>query len=65
MYVHGTKIQPGESSRWASARTATGLLDEAGEEVGQGLVVSFLVARGCGWPFSFLGAAGFAVLYMC
>ena len=47
MYAHTTNIQSErESRRRASTRTAAGLLDEAGEKVGQGLVVSFFVAGG-------------------
>ena len=68
MYAHSTKIQPTEgamedtSSGRASARTGTGLLDQAGEEVCQGLVVGFLVAWVCRGAFFLLGSAGFSVL---
>lgn len=65
MYAQRTKIQrENESSRGASTGTGARLLDEAGEEVRQGLVVRFLIiATGACIRALFLhGSASLAVL---
>jgi hypothetical protein len=54
----------GSSSGRASARTGGRLLDKAGEEVCQCLIVSFLVAGIGRGTFFLLGSAGFSVLQM-